>query len=89
MSSSSFYYYKRKGFNLELTYYVVAHFHYVLSIGAIFSIYAGLYYWIPKMLGVYFDDRLAAQHFWSMLIGVNVTFMPQHFSGLQGIINMP
>ena len=59
-------------------------FHYVLSMGAIFSIYAGLYYWAPKLTGVVVDDRLAAVHFWSMLIGVNVTFMPQHFSGLQG-----
>jgi heme/copper-type cytochrome/quinol oxidase subunit 1 len=60
-------------------------FHYVLSMGAIFSIYAGLYYWAPKLTGVVVDDRLAAVHFWSMLIGVNVTFMPQHFSGLQGM----
>lgn len=59
-------------------------FHYVLSMGAIFSIFAGLYFWAPKLLGVVIDDRLAAVHFWSMLIGVNLTFMPQHFSGLQG-----
>ena len=55
--------------------------------GAIFSIYAGLYYWAPKLLGVQVDDRLGAVHFWSMLIGVNVTFIPQHFSGLQGFFN--
>ena len=53
--------------------------------GAVFSIYAGVYYWTPKLLGVTFDDRLAAQHFWSMFTGVNVTFLPQHFSGLQGM----
>ena len=70
---------------LHDTYYVVAHFHYVLSIGAIFSIFAGLYYWAPKLLGVNIDDRLGAQHFWVMLVGVNVTFLPQHFSGLQGM----
>lgn len=64
---------------------MVAHFHYVLSIGAIFSIFAGIYYWGPKILGVNIDDRLGAQHFWVMLVGVNMTFLPQHFSGLQGI----
>ena len=58
------------------TYYVVAHFHYVLSMGAVFSIYAGLYYWAPKLLGVAYDERLAAIHFWTLFVGVNTTFMP-------------
>ena len=59
-------------------------FHYVLSIGAVFSIYAGLYYWLPKIVGRTYNEDLACAHFWALFIGVNITFFPQHFLGLQG-----
>jgi len=65
------------------TYYVVAHFHYVLSLGSVFSIFAGYYFWSPKVLGLYYNERLAQIQFWTLFIGANVTFMPQHFLGLQ------
>ena len=61
-------------------------FHYVLSMGAVFSIFAGLYYWAPKILGRSANEDLACAHFWTLLVGVNLTFMPQHFLGLQGDI---
>lgn len=63
------------------TYYVVAHFHYVLSLGAVFSLFAGYYFWSPKILGLYYNERLAQIQFWTLFIGANVTFMPQHFLG--------
>ncbi|AMD23030.1 cytochrome oxidase subunit 1 (mitochondrion) [Eremothecium sinecaudum] len=67
------------------TYYVVGHFHMVLSMGAVFSLFAGYYYWSPMVLGLYFNERLAQIQFWMLFIGVNITFMPMHFLGLNGM----
>lgn len=67
------------------TYYVVAHFHYTLFGGSVFAMFAGLYYWFPKMFGRMLDERLGKIHFWLMLAGFNLTFFPMHFLGLQGM----
>ncbi|MGH7067272.1 MAG: cbb3-type cytochrome c oxidase subunit I, partial [Acetobacteraceae bacterium] len=67
------------------TYYVVAHFHYVLSLGSVFGLFAGFYYWIGKMSGRQYPEFWGKVHFWLMFIGVNLTFFPMHFLGVAGM----
>ncbi|WP_320178978.1 cytochrome c oxidase subunit 1 [Roseovarius pacificus] len=67
------------------TYYVVAHFHYVMSVGAVFALFAGIYYWIAKMSGRQYPEWAGKLHFWMFFIGANLTFFPQHFLGRQGM----
>ena len=67
------------------TYYVVAHFHYVMSLGAVFGIFAGIYFYLPKMAGRMIPEWAGKLHFWTMFIGANITFFPQHFLGRQGM----
>ena len=72
-------------FQYHDTYFVVAHFHYVLVAGSLFSLFAGAYYWLPKWIGRMYDESLGKWHFWLSMIFFNVTFFPMHFTGLAGL----
>ena len=71
---------------MQETYYVIAHFHYVMGIAAVFTIFAGWYYWFPKITGYMYNETIGKLQFWFMFVGANVLFFPQHFLGLQGMM---
>jgi cytochrome c oxidase subunit I len=70
---------------LHDTYYVVAHFHFVLSMGAVFSIFAGVYFWLEKITGLVYSEYIGRLHFWIFFVGVNLTFFPMHYLGVAGM----
>jgi len=70
---------------LHDTYYVVGHFHYALSMGAVFTMFSGIYYWFDKITGLYYSETLGQIHFWTFFMGVNITFFPMHFLGVAGM----
>jgi cytochrome c oxidase subunit 1 len=72
--------------HVSQTYFIVRHIHYVLFGGSVFTIFAGIYYWFPKMTGRMYDERLGKLHFWLTFVGFNLTFFPMHILGTEGMI---